>query len=377
MRIAILCNPLNNISTIKFLNKLIKLLDRFSSKIILFKDDYPLLNSKVVTVDATGDTKKFLYHTNNIITRYLGILIMQIKYSYYILVNRKNVDVFIGLPVVMVLPYIIIKIINKKFILYEAQDVIHDTRFRILEKINYAIKKFLRDSTLHLCDIIIVEGYDIISTNRIEKLYSKIYVCPQFVDISYYCQNKPYESRLPSVAFIASLEDRKGIVEFLDACEILYNNKHNFTTTIIGNGPYKKYLYSWISRNSLEDYVNYYDFVDDCSLLEILNNSKFIILPSRAEGLPNIILESMACGTIPIVTKCGAISNLIVNGYNGFLIGSVSPASIAERINFALNHPNLQDLSNNAIKTILVKYSFDESIKNYKILFDNLFFIKH
>ncbi|MBI2689082.1 MAG: glycosyltransferase [Acidobacteria bacterium] len=48
----------------------------------------------------------------------------------------------------------------------------------------------------------------------------------------------------------------------------------------------------------------------------------FVAIPSMFEGMPNVLLEAMACGVVPIVSDAGAMRELITDGVNGFLFAS-------------------------------------------------------
>lgn len=45
----------------------------------------------------------------------------------------------------------------------------------------------------------------------------------------------------------------------------------------------------------------------------------FVALPSSFDGMPNVLLEAMACGVIPIASSAGAMGELITDGETGFL----------------------------------------------------------
>ncbi|MEZ4651700.1 MAG: glycosyltransferase [Candidatus Eisenbacteria bacterium] len=51
---------------------------------------------------------------------------------------------------------------------------------------------------------------------------------------------------------------------------------------------------------------------------EVVSRAGFLLLPSQAEGLPNVVLEAMACGTIPIVSDLPAMREAV--GDCGFYV---------------------------------------------------------
>ena len=79
------------------------------------------------------------------------------------------------------------------------------------------------------------------------------------------------------------------------------------------------------------------EIVDEKKLSEIYNKSDILLLVSRYEGFPLVIMEAMAHGVVTISTDVGGISEHIHNGYNGFLIKNESEDLIVKNVYKVIN----------------------------------------
>ena len=103
-----------------------------------------------------------------------------------------------------------------------------------------------------------------------------------------------------------------------------------------------------------------------------LNELKLLVFPSYSEGLPNIVSESMACGTIVLATPVGGVPDLINDGETGFIIEDNTPECIAENVIKALNYPDLDRIVKNARKLIEDEYTYEAAVERYRNILGNI-----
>jgi glycosyltransferase involved in cell wall biosynthesis len=110
----------------------------------------------------------------------------------------------------------------------------------------------------------------------------------------------PERSR--TVHFVASgrLHHQKGFDRLIEALPRLKSN-HDWKLTILGEGPERENLEALILKHNLKDKVSLPGH-SNTPWPEYAQADCFV-MPSRSEGLPNVVLESLACGTPVIATQ--------------------------------------------------------------------------
>lgn len=114
------------------------------------------------------------------------------------------------------------------------------------------------------------------------------------------------------------------------------------------------------------DRIIYFTPISDKGLLNsIIYHAQICILPFRYENLPNTCVEAMELGTIVISTYKSGISQLIKDGYNGFLIAQNNPDALVDKIRevLALSEKEKAKISENAIKR--TKRMYPENFYRY------------
>ena len=99
-----------------------------------------------------------------------------------------------------------------------------------------------------------------------------------------------------------------------------YKTHHAYTLVIYGEGPEKERLMKTANSLGIAGAVELAG--QSKTLLEDINDSGMFVLSSDYEGMPNVLIEAMACGLSCIATDCpiGGVRSLLTSGENGLLI---------------------------------------------------------
>jgi glycosyltransferase involved in cell wall biosynthesis len=92
--------------------------------------------------------------------------------------------------------------------------------------------------------------------------------------------------------------------------------------------------------------------------------SDYVAIPSMFEGMPNVLLEAMACGVVPIVSDAGAMRELIADGETGFLFASENrdAAGAATERALALDPAELLSMSERVQQFVTTEFSLQREL---------------
>ena len=163
---------------------------------------------------------------------------------------------------------------------------------------------------------------------------------------------------IPYILFIGNLIKGKGVIELLDAYEILNKKNIDIELRFIGGGPMMNELKRRVKQKNLVKTVKFLGVVSHDELPRHIANANVLALPSYREGVPNVILEAMACGVPVVASNVGGIPE-VVNEETGVLVKSIDAHSIAESMIEALEKP----WSTKTIRAYAERFSWDENIE--------------
>lgn len=102
------------------------------------------------------------------------------------------------------------------------------------------------------------------------------------------------------------------------------------TLLIVGTGPQRQPLERLARRCGLASRVRFLGLVAHRDMPEIYNAADLLVLPSVREGMPNVVLESIACGTPVVATDVGGIGEVLTAPAAGQLMRQRSAAALRE-----------------------------------------------
>lgn len=90
----------------------------------------------------------------------------------------------------------------------------------------------------------------------------------------------------------------------------------------------------------------------------------FIAIPSMFEGMPNVLLEAMACGVIPIVSNAGAMREVVQDGETGFLFDAENRDAAGEATARAVSlcETDRVDLAEKVRQYVATEFSLDREL---------------
>jgi glycosyltransferase involved in cell wall biosynthesis len=140
------------------------------------------------------------------------------------------------------------------------------------------------------------------------------------------------------------------------------------TLLIVGRGPERSSLEALAQTVGVADRVRFLEPVPQEQLRDIYSSADALILASSSEGWPNVLLESMACGTPVIATDIPGAREIMGTPEVGQLLRDRSSESIVKSVQLLLASPT----SRTAIRAYAEKFSWDLTTSGQLRMFDQI-----
>lgn len=338
----------------------------------LFSNIYVITGNRGRVLSKKGGGRTHLFKIRhksgaNIFTRIINYVWMQLKISYNLAKLRRKVDLwvfFIG-GEGLVLPVLTTKLLRKNVVIASA-----GSGLKVAQAQDDPLARsvdLMQNITYRLSDRIIMYSERLVEEHGLQRYRSKISIAHQhFLDFDKFKIQKRLSERGNFIGYIGALSKAKGIPNLLEAIPKVLKREDRIEFLIGGDGELRSEIEEYSSRKNLNGKVNFVGWIPHDELPKYLNNLKLLVLPSYTEGLPNIILEAMACGTPVLTTPVGGILDVIKDGETGFIMEDNSPECITKGVIRAVEHPESDEINRNARSCIEQKYTYEAAVESWR-----------
>ena len=266
-------------------------------------------------------------------SKIISLIIFWIRSIIYVykLNGFRNLILDASEPVGAGIPVIVLKyLLNSKAVIELQGEVFTPSQYGyIIPIISRVISQF--------ADVVRVVSHSL-KDAAIENGISpeKILYVPTRVDVGVFSpKTNQYDvdkNKTAHLLFIGNLVPLKGVNYLIDALEIVFKKFDNIKLLIVGDGPQKSNLMQYSHEKKLAHIIDFVGRIPHNTVPTFFDKGVVFILPSLTEGMPRVILESMACGVPVIASSVGGIPELIEHNKTGLLFAPTDVLGLSQSI---------------------------------------------
>jgi len=200
-----------------------------------------------------------------------------------------------------------------------------------------------------------------------------IYSIPNGVDADEFERRRPFPDRSKVIfLLIGRRTPQKGIdIAFRAIQLLLQKGMVNIELRLYGL-DYPEYDYRKMAQEcGVQSVVRFYSHTEN--IQDVYHDAHCLLLPSRTEGLSNVLLEAMSLELPVIATRISGTVDVVEHDRSGILIASEDSEALATSMEQIMKNPELAfQLGKKARQRIIDKFSLDEIARNYSRLYQRL-----
>ena len=229
------------------------------------------------------------------------------------------------------------------------------------EKINraafvVAISSFGRSQLYRWCD---------------RQHWSKIYIVRCGVDRSFLSGEFVPIAETPQLVCVGRLSEQKGHLLLLEAAQQLGKAGVPFKLAFVGDGELRSEIEASIAKHNLQDSIEITGWASSDTVRKYLLESRALVLPSFAEGLPVVIMEALALNRPVVSTYVAGIPELVDPGKCGLLVpaGDADALAVAMRTILQMPVADLEAWGRTGAERVALQHDIDREARWLATLF--------
>lgn len=189
----------------------------------------------------------------------------------------------------------------------------------------------------------------------------------------YHPRTGPKSPHAPTeVLFVGRFHRQKNLPFFLEQLARLHTTEPGaWRLSLVGDGSERPLLEQCVRRLNLDSITTWHGWQKDKNRLrELYQQADVVVNPSLYEGMPNVVLEAMACGVPVIASDVPGNNTLVRAGETGFLFALKDAADVGAALQQIREKPALaRTLGENGRRRALEEFSWRQVAQSYLELF--------
>ena len=170
-------------------------------------------------------------------------------------------------------------------------------------------------------------------------------------------------------SYIGRMVKLKGVDVLLRAFRLISGeNRDGPVLLLIGSGPMEPELRKLAAGLNLSSRVIFTGYRNDIE--DLLEITDVFVLPSRREGLPNVLLEAMSHSKPVIASDVGGVKELVIHGRTGLLVPPGDAGRLAEYMFLMQNSPALREkIGESGCRHVRKNFNIEAKVRDIEKLY--------
>jgi glycosyltransferase involved in cell wall biosynthesis len=257
-------------------------------------------------------------------------------------------------------------------------------RPRVVASIRVAERRFrhhlvLENLTFRLSDraACVSRGVARFVRRRCYEPAGRLVVIPNGVDVTRAAESASARTRLGPghdacvAIYVGRLDPQKGVDVLLRAVAVARTRAPHLTLLLVGAGPQRQALEQLAAELQLSTCVKFLGWRPDAT--ELMQAADLLVLPSRWEGMPNVVLEAMAAGLPVVATRAEGTAELVRHRETGLLVAIDDVNELAGAIAETAGAPELRTSWGVRGQAIALNdFSVEQMVQQYQQVYASL-----
>ncbi len=209
---------------------------------------------------------------------------------------------------------------------------------------------------LPLCFSLKAANYVVTGTEGMARYYvqhfgldpSRVLVVPNDVDVGEFLQGAeartPTASQGPTVLYVGRLDHPNGADRLPYIAESVCRRVSDARFVIVGGGPLYDSLRHEVEARGIESSTQLVGWIPNRDVARFYARADVFVLPAMAEGMPRVLLESMAAGVPFVATAVGGVPDLATPAQYRWLVHPDDVEGFADRVVDLLKDQEIRDV---------------------------------